>query len=527
MQILAKIRNGNYLKSIPLTITEGDSRLSLTFPFERALIDEVKVMAGARWSPEDKHWTTDKCERNYVALQYLAGNPIERYTTPINQQLQARTNGRKYFKQQFEGIDFMMSRKRCMFAGEMGVGKTLAAITVMELARNVDGSALRWWLVAPYGAQREWERQLRKWNATVLPLITTTYESLYRIMKETPEEYFPEGVIFDESIRIKNPTAQRSQAAAMLCEFVRSKDGFILLLSGAPAPKDPSDWWHQIECIQPGFIREGNLYKFRQRYANITMKEGEFGTYPKIDSWKPDEVAKLGTRLAPIVLFKYKKDCYDLPAKIYDRIQCNISEEYSRVVDLILSSTPTALQCLEKLRELSDGFQYTDEGTNWIGSPKIDKVKELLDFYSFDNGGCGRLVIYAAFHATIDKLCEVATDAEWEYARIDGRGWSDKDALTKFDSLENNYVVIANPSSVHGLNLSRTDCLCYYSNTFSVDSRIQSLERRDRPGMNVSKGTRIVDLLHLPTDQLIVDKLDSKIELQGITLEEIKKVWNQ
>jgi len=521
MQILAKIRNGNYLKSIPLNIEEGD-RLTLTFPFDRALIDEVKVMAGARWSPEDKHWTIDKCERNYVALQYLADNPIERYTTPINKLIYTRLNKRPYFEHQQQGIDFILQRKRCMLAFEMGLGKTLVGLTVME-----QSDAKVWWLVAPYGAQREWERQLRRWNATVLPLITTTYESLYRIMKETSEEYFPDGVIFDESIRIKNPTAQRSQAAAMLCETVRAKDGFILLLSGAPAPKDPSDWWHQIECIQPGFIREGNLYKFRQRYANIRMEDGEFGTYPKIDSWKPDEVAKLGTRLAPIVLFKYKKDCYDLPSKIYDRIQCDISEEYARVVDLILSSTPTALQCLEKLRELSDGFQYTDKGTNWIGSPKIDKVKELLDFYSFDNGGCGRLVIYAAFHATIDKLCEVATDVEWEYARIDGRGWSDKDALTKFDSLGNNYVVIANPSSVHGLNLSRTDCLCYYSNTFSVDSRIQSLERRDRPGMNVSKGTRIVDLLHLPTDQLIVDKLDSKIELQGITLEEIKKVWNQ
>jgi hypothetical protein len=286
------------------------------------------------------------------------------------------------------------------------------------------------------------------------------------------------------------------------------------------------------------------------------MKEGEFGTYPEIISWKEDEVKALGRRLTPLVLVKKKADCLDLPAKVFDTIKCEGNEEALRVANAIARTSATGIEALEKLREFSDGFQYTrinrnnqdtESNTNgdkqntiptrnmantvnWVGSPKLGIIKQLLDFYHTDNGGCGRLVIYACFHATIDKLVEFVQSCGYTCGRIDGRGWSTPNILETFDKEVflsehsqqfKNYCIIANPACVHGLSFTRTQCLVYYSNNFSVDARIQSMDRRDRPGMDKEVATRIVDIVNLPTDQMILDKLNSSMEIQEITLKEI------
>ncbi len=563
-ELIFKIRNEGYIESIPVQVKVEEKTIYFSFPYHKNLKDEIHIMEGARWHPDDKLWSVRNTERNQYAIKWLCGEKSERYYNKIKETVWCPDWDLNLFEHQAEALLFIIQRRRCMLAMEMGLGKTLIMLKLMEYAAINENRCI-WWLVAPYGAQKEWERQIKFWQAPIYPAIVTTYESLSKWLDRIPEpkrdnlvpdtsSLLPQGLIFDESIKIKTPTAQRSQIANTLCELIRKRDSeaYIILLSGAPAPKDPSDWWHQVECCQPGFIREGSWHKFRNRYANIERRTGEYGEYPHLVSWKTDEVKKLGHRLAPIVMVRDRKDCFDLPDKIYDPIQCEVLENIKRLATVLAATSISVLDCLEKLRELSDGFQYNkmhrsitnnntqteykDSNSNnlestsysWIGSPKLDKVKELLDFYSVENGGPGRLVIYAAFTATIDKLMEVVAEAKWNPLRIDGRGWSNSKTLELFEgesndkSTLNQFCIVANPACVHGLTLSRTYALVYYSNSFSADHRIQSEDRRDRPGMDVSRGTRIIDLLHLPTDLMILNRLKEKREMQGLTLEEIK-----
>ncbi len=530
MDIKLKIRTGKYIETIPAHLVISDNKTRITFPYNVQALEEIKQFQGRRFidrSSGGPAWEFENCERNTYALKYLMG---WRPTECIHKIKWDHIDSNLY-QHQVQIINFILTNRRCMIAAEMGLGKTLAMIRAMELS-----PANYWWLVAPYGAQREWARQLDRWDAKCPPKIITTYESLHKYMDAA--EHPPEGVIFDESYRIKNPSAQRSQAAGHLCRLMRENDpeSYIVHLSGAPAPKDPSDWWHQIECLEPGFIREGNIHKFRQRYANIVFETGEFGKYPVIKSWKEDQLSKLGKRLSPIVLSLKKKDCLDLPDKIFDPITCTQGEEYSRVVDLMMKSAASPIEALTWLRELSDGFKYRSKMVHqefpgeetpiyeWIGSPKIAILEELLDFYHEENGGPGRLVVYASFIATIEYLEKFIKTKKWDVATISGKGWSDEKLLERFDSDTGNICLVANPACVHGISLQRTECLVYYSNSFSVDHRIQSLDRRDRPGMDTSKGTRIVDIINLPVDQLILDRLNSGIELQAITMKEIRQV---
>ena len=135
------------------------------------------------------------------------------------------------------------------------------------------------------------------------------------------------------------------------------------------------------------------------------------------------------------------------------------------------------------------------------------------------------MVIYAAYHATIDKLQTIIKENDWECDTIDGRGWSRKDILERFeeDKEVTNYCIVAHPGSVHGLTLTAGHCLCYYSNSFNADHRVQSLERRDRPGMDTTRGTRVVDICNLHTDRMILDNLNEKKHLETLTIEEIKR----
>jgi len=554
-----KISKGKYLYNFNIDVipTDDDKKLKIYSPYDVALKDEIKAMKGARWQPENKCWIVDNCERNQYAFRYLQGERL-RIDSDINY-----SGSRNLFSHQRDGLKFFLNRRCVLLAFEMGLGKTLTAIEALEYLMTQ--KLYNFWLVAPFGAQQEWKHQLKKWNSNITFVVETTYESLYKYMDALDDSFIPHVVVFDESIKIKNHAAKRSQVASELCRLVRARSGYILMLSGAPSPKNPIDWWHQVECLQPGFIRESTAIKFRNRYANIVTVDHGYGEHKEVESWKKDEVKKLGKRLAPLVLVKKKKDCLDLPDKIFETINCqdylsdSERQELYRLGEFLISTSESGVQSLQKLRELSDGFLYksrtdnkhtdstvSDDQTRTGGiisdngsttnayqalqiRPKTKAVESLLDFYHKENGGPGRLVIYAAFHASIAMLRDFCVGKKWYTVTITGKGWSDKDVLDYFndDTEESNVVIIANPACVHGLTLSSTLALVYYSNSFSVDHRIQSLDRRDRPGMDTAKATRIIDLINLPTDLYIKDRLDKGIELQNITLEEIKKCLYQ
>jgi len=500
-----------------------DNRIEIHSPYDSDLINEIKSLEKARWETDKKCWSVPLTEHNEVRLRKLRGIKDETISDRVD-----KSYSRDLFSHQREGVEFILSRKSALLAFEMGLGKTLTTIEAIE--QCVREGIVRWWLVAPKGAQKEWKRQLKNWDAAFVFEEITTYESLHKPMKQHSSP--PQGVVFDESIKIKNPSAQRSQMAYELTRLIREchTEHYIIALSGSPAPKDPTEWWHPMHCLKPGYIREGNIHSFRNRYAEITYAEGPYGRYPETIEWPDENLRALGRRLRHHVLVKSKRECLDLPDKIYERIELDSTPETLAQAALLVDACLTPLEAMMKLRQLSDGFQYTEgSDARWMGSPKEQAVKDLLDFYHTENGGNGRLVIYAHFHAVVDRLEDIAREQGWYPITITRSKWSNKDVLGIFDrSLypteydTTNTVIIGNPASVHGISLQETRALVYYSNDFSTDSRIQSEDRRDRPGMDVRFGTRVVDLIHLPIDSYILEVIAGNKKLQDITLEEIK-----
>ena len=426
-KLICKTAAGKLIKApAKLEFSDDGKIYFLKSPF--ALKDEIKAMQGSKWHGFEtenprKVWSVKDCLRNRIQLQILMGNnPFEFFDQDIKHYEYTRPLMQHQKDMSDAGLTFHFQ----IWGAEMGVGKTLSAIEVMEKSGRPN-----WFWVGPKSALMAAEREFKKWQVSkTLNIEAMTYEGLVKRMTNWNEKP-PHGVIFDEASRLKNPRSQRSQAAQALADGIRvdwGDEGYVILMSGTPAPKSPCDWWSLAEVCYPGWVKEGHISAFEKRLAFIVNKEGLSGVYPHRIGWKDNELKcnvcgllydegphgdfaaateseahtfessineceYLNKRLAGLVIVKHKKDCLDLPEKQYRIVQCEPTPTTLRVAKAIVQSAPNVITGLTLLRELSDGFQYQDkvvgktkcpaceDGTCslWVDPDDKEKVYQIVD----------------------------------------------------------------------------------------------------------------------------------------------------
>jgi hypothetical protein len=470
-----------------------------------------------------------------------------------------------------------------------------------------------------------------------------TYEHLTKEMKNWVDgRTAPRIVIFDESSKIKTPTSQRSQAAMALADGVRAdwgEEGYVILMSGTPAPKTPVDWFWQTEVAQPGFMKEGNIHKFRGRLAILKEQENQLtgGKFNALVAWRdsenrctcgamresdihdmqrlqedPDvhpfeagknEVGYLYERMKGLVLVRFKKDCLDLPEKQYKIVQIKPLADILLVAKHIKQTGTRAIEVLTMLRELSDGFQYNEvetgefmkcpvchgtkvvmvpvpksgpsentmeiqesdfenqevtctrcSGTGEVMTvsrttvevpcPKDDQLRNDLD----EHEECGRLIVWGGFTGTLDRVCKICMGEGWSVLRVDGRGYvsmdaegkqiDDRECLMAMDAshprrqeLMEKYpklCFVGHPKAGGmALTLTGSPTEIFFSNDFSGEGRMQAEDRFHRAGMDINRGATIVDYIHLPSDQYVLDNLKKKKDLQKLSMTDLDAIFNK
>lgn len=309
-------------------------------------------------------------------------------------------------------------------------------------------------------------------------------------------------------------------------------------------------------------------------------------------AYKPskNEVAYLNERLKGLVIIKHKKDCLSLPDKRYRKIICKPTASALRVAEAVVQSAPNAITGMTLLRELSDGFQYREEqdgmvacrqcadGTiaEWsdpdapertyqaidlldpdviarlqkqaitcptcggtkevpkmvrvareVPCPKDAALKMLLD----ENEEVGRLVVFAGFTGSIDRIVRLCHKEKWAVVRCDQGnfqvlpvdGVCDEEPLDYWADMDHARVAfVANPES-GGMSLTLVEArmAVYWSNSYKAEFRAQSEDRVHRIGMDLNKGCTIVDLIHLPSDERVLSLIRENRRLELMTMGEI------
>jgi hypothetical protein len=602
-------------------------------PFE--FKDEIKSMAGSRWmqyveGDGRKLWSIKDCQRNRIQLAFLQGeNPLEWFDREVVE----HKYDRPLRQHQREMADIVLTYHFHILAADPGLGKTLTAIEVME--RSGHGN---WWWVGPKRPLEAAKLEFNEWNldrAIRENLRLFTYEGLVSHIKSTGES--PDGIVFDESHGLMYDTTKRSQAAQEVADRIRDKhglNGYVLMLSGTPSPKSPAGWWSQCEIAFPGFLKEGSVKAFRERLAVMKKKQfGLGGVHNDLVTWRDNpnkcnvcgqfqddpnhsavdavkgeyhrfvpsknEVELIFTRTKGLVTKKLKKNCVDLPDKVYHTIRCEPTASVLRVAKAIVDTQVHTITGMILLRELSDGFQYrekqdgmmpcdhcgaTGEVQEWydpsdaegqtynsvdmfdaefvaslekrtavcpqcdgsheipkmvrdiyeVPCPKEPVLKEILEKYEAH----GRIIVFAAFEGSVERVMRICLGEGWDVVRCDGSQFRafkrnpdgtvetqhKTPPLEYWGDTENNQKVafVANPESGgQGLNLTEACALVWWSNSFKPQFRLQGEDRIHRMGMDENLGAAIYDIIHLPTDERVLQVIRENRKLELMSLGEL------
>ncbi len=601
------------------------------------LKDEIKSMAGSKFreigkkkTPEYKaFWTIYSNQRNHFTLDYmdtLKPNPYARWTDPfpIYNVIKERY-GKPLREFQIQDASEIIHKHVMMVAAEPGAGKTLIAITALDYIKTqITGEV---WYVGPAFALGGIKRQFLPrseanpdgWNCSVWPRFFS-YNAAVKELKNWDGRKAPQVVILDESVNVKtalgNATSDYIQA---LTDGMREdwEDPYIIEMSGVPAPKDPTDFWKQLEILRPGFIKEGDIYRFQRRLGLWKTEEGAAGgTYPKRVTWFDDdkkckvcgqfedaedheglavhfhsfepsinEVDRLYKSMTGIIRIRLKKDILpELPDKIERFIDLEADAATKRRLSLILKGSKRTIEALELAREISDGirYEYIDSDTLFQPCERCDATLEMIEYVGEEairvpctrcdhgdgptgqqkrkvqntiyiptpkdaalvellkeNEETGRIVIYAGYTASINRIIAVCKKEGWHTIRADGATSSMKyksapswntteDPQMEFQHGKLDKIAfIAHPKTAKaGITLTKACMIVYYSLTFNGDDWMQSQERIHRQGMDLNKGATLVYLFHLWTDRYMFENLKNKRKLQSISLGELQRAFD-
>ena len=293
-------------------------------------------------------------------------------------------------------------------------------------------------------------------------------------------------LIVDESTTVKTPDAQRTKRVWEIALYSRAR----YILSGTPITNSPLDIWAQAEILSPGIMGK-NFFLFKQRYAlHEVVRISNLRTVNKVVGYQ--NLEELSDKINKFAAIAKKKDCLDLPPKIYRRVPVMFTPEqahhYNQLKEFALTSIDNqeftavnAISLINLLLQVCAGQIKNPDGTyTELPTNRIDLLSDLIEenpdkpliWCSFVGAADA---IEKAFPTTLMRIKRETPDAERTnilelYAKT-----QDKLGLLVSQSLMGRGHTI-----LEGRNM------IYYAQRFSVEQRVQSEDRPHRIGQDRS-----------------------------------------
>ena len=338
-------------------------------------------------------------------------------------------------------------------------------------------------------------------------------------------------IAVDESTTIKNMKAKRTK------NLIQAGRAFAYrrILTGSPVTKAPLDIYAQAEFLGPRLLGHSSFYSFQARYAVVQKRKMGAHSFDQVVGYRNlEELSGLISQFSFRVL---KRECLDLPEKIYTTREVSLTPEQAKMYDEIrhegltmlgsgdLVSTQSIIAQMLRLQQVLSGHLKTDDGD--LVSFPTNRLEELV---SICEESSGKVIIWSRFRHDIQQIVARLQHEFGEGCAAAYYGdTSDDERLRivqdfqKPDSRLRFFVGNA-ATAGYGITLTEASVVVYYANDFSLEHRLQSEDRAHRIGQR--NAVTYIDLITPGTiDERIVQALRNKIDLGAKTLGEEAMNW--
>lgn len=455
----------------------------------------------------------------------------------------------EYYEHQLEGIRTLARMGSFMLCDEMGLGKSLQALTVAAIDFQ-RGLASRVLIVCPASLKWNWQdecekhtsfssvildgdrdarnKQMQLFDIMNLDVLIVNYEQVVAHNEDLNRLHF-DIIIYDEAHYIKNYKSKRTKA----CLKLRAGRHFIL--TGSPLLNQVNELWPLLHRVSPSEYPK--YWTFVNRYA-------VYGGYQNKQIIGVKNRPELNSAIDRVMVRRLKKDVLDLPEKqyipqyvelsplqrelydaAYDDLSVPAPEGLIGAEDIEIENALTKYLYLKKICGTAAEIEgYKDE------SSKLDRAMELIAEITHDepdNPG-EPVVVFTQFRKTQACLADRIEKAGLTCFLLHGdvpmsqraeviKQWSDyRDSKGRPGVLCGMLQV----ASV-GLNMTAASKAIFVDRLYVPKLNEQAEDRIHRIGADESKPVQIYNIIARKTiEQRIESILRRKSKLFDTLIEE-------
>ena len=422
-------------------------------------------------------------------------------------------------------LEFLRSHKRCCLFLDMGLGKTVTALTVAKELLN-DLRIEKVLVIAPLRvAEDTWSRECSKWDHlsdlrlskvmgtpkqrtkalnTPADIYITNRENVQWLVEQVNSNWDFDLVIIDELSSFKNPQAKRFR----MLKRVIGMSEYVWGLTGTPASNGYMDLWAEIYLIDGGERLGKYIGSYRTAYFYVGAHRGNIVYEYRL---RADGKKRIDRKLSDICLSMSKEDWLILPPITYNEVRVRMSSSERRIYDQFqrdkvlpilegkidtienMSSAvvgDTAAVVSNKLLQLANGSVYDDnEGVFHLHDRKLDALEEIVE----SSQGQSLLVFYSYRH-DLSRLQERFPDAVLLKGSAEIDRWNNGEIR----------MLLCHPASAgYGINLQEgAHIICWFGLPWSLELYQQANARLYRQGQEYP-----VIVHHIITE----DTLDNRV----------------
>lgn len=452
----------------------------------------------------------------------------------------------EYYKHQTDGIRKMINMKNFLLADDMGLGKSLQALTAFAIDVKM-GKASTCLIVCPVTLRDNWAEEISKFtrmpyelfgeephptrknetrritgakrNAQLLEwmhkkhgprFLICNYEQLTSEIHKDAFRSFPfDTVIFDEAHYLKNPDSKRTKAALTI-PSTRS-----FMLTGTPMLNQVNELWSLLHRIDP--------QKF-PRYWSFVNRYCVFGGYEGRQIVGTKNEKELVSVLGEVMIRRLKNDVLNRDAPNYVKLHVGLSAEqqslYDSVADELLlppgaqaglvipapeEEIQNALTKFLRLKQIC-GTPYAIDPSYPDSSFKLDRAVEVVKEFADKNE---KMIVFTQFRGVLDAFNQRLHKAKTGpvFQLHGGVRQKDRQPTVAEWSGVNGHATIACMTQVAGvgLNMVAASTILFIDKLFVPGLNKQAVDRADRIGQD--KPVQVIELIARNTVEHRVEEI--------------------